>query len=107
VARIVHLAIKVEDLEQSTKFYEDVFGFKQVKTKRNGQHISRHMTDGNIDLALMSWQDENQKDALLAGPGPFRITAGAPFPVRPVTLAHVVEADGFLFCRYLARADAG
>ena len=44
---------------------------------------------------------------LLAGPGPFRITAGAPFPVRPMTLAHVVEADSFLFCRYLARTDVG
>ena len=44
---------------------------------------------------------------LLAGPGPFRITAGAPFPARPMTLAHVVEADSFLFCRYLARADVG
>jgi riboflavin biosynthesis pyrimidine reductase len=43
---------------------------------------------------------------LLAGPGPFRITAGAPFPARPMTLAHVVEDDGFLFCRYVARADA-
>ena len=44
---------------------------------------------------------------LLAGPGPFRITAGAPFPARPMTLAHVVEADSFLFCRYLAGADVG
>jgi riboflavin biosynthesis pyrimidine reductase len=44
---------------------------------------------------------------LLAGPGPFRITAGAPFPARPMTLAHVVEADDFLFCRYVARADTG
>jgi riboflavin biosynthesis pyrimidine reductase len=39
---------------------------------------------------------------LLAGPGPHRITAGSPFPARPMTLAHVLEADGFLFCRYLA-----
>ena len=44
---------------------------------------------------------------LLAGPGPFRITAGAPFPALPMTLAHVIEADSFLFCRYLARADVG
>jgi riboflavin biosynthesis pyrimidine reductase len=40
---------------------------------------------------------------LLAGPGPFRITAGSPFPAQPMTLAHVLEADGFLFCRYLAK----
>jgi riboflavin biosynthesis pyrimidine reductase len=38
---------------------------------------------------------------LLAGPGPHRITEGAPFPPLPMTLAHVLEADGFLFCRYL------
>ena len=41
---------------------------------------------------------------LLAGHGPFRITAGARFPARPMTLAHVVEDDGFLFCRYVTRA---
>ncbi len=70
MARIVHLAIKVQDLEGATKFYEDVFGFKQVKTKRNGEHISRHMTDGNIDLALMIYDSEDAKEAQLAGPGP-------------------------------------
>ncbi len=36
---------------------------------------------------------------LLAGPGPSRITAGAPFPARPMTLAHLLEEEGFLFCR--------
>jgi lactoylglutathione lyase len=70
VARIVHLALKVNDLDASTKFYEDVFGFRQVKTKRNGQHISRHMTDGNIDLALMIYDSEEAEEAQLAGPGP-------------------------------------
>jgi len=38
---------------------------------------------------------------MLAGPGPARVTAGAPFPARPMTLAHVMEDGGFLFCRYL------
>jgi riboflavin biosynthesis pyrimidine reductase len=38
---------------------------------------------------------------MLAGPGPDRVTAGAPFPARPMTLAGVLEDDGFLFCRYL------
>ncbi len=70
MARIVHLAIKVEDLEQATKFYEEVFGFKQTKTSRNGEHISRHMTDGNIDLALMIYDSESAAEAQLAGPGP-------------------------------------
>jgi catechol 2,3-dioxygenase-like lactoylglutathione lyase family enzyme len=28
--RIVHIAIKVDDLEKATKFYEEVFGFRQT-----------------------------------------------------------------------------
>jgi lactoylglutathione lyase len=68
--RIVHIAIKVENLEEATKFYEDVFGFQQVATERNGQHVSRHMTDGYIDLALMIYDSENAPEAQLAGKGP-------------------------------------
>ena len=39
---------------------------------------------------------------LLAGPGPNRILAGAmsAVPSQPLTLAHVLEDNGFLFCRY-------
>jgi lactoylglutathione lyase len=70
MARIVHLAIKVDNLDEATKFYEDVFGFKQLKTGRNGAHISRHMTDGAIDLALMVYDSEDSPEAQLAGPGP-------------------------------------
>src|SRR5271165_3541110 len=70
MARIVHLAIKVENLDKATKFYEEVFGFKQTKTGRNGEHFSRHMTDGTIDLALMIYDSESAAEAQLAGPGP-------------------------------------
>jgi riboflavin biosynthesis pyrimidine reductase len=38
---------------------------------------------------------------VLAGPGATRIIAGAPFPARQMSLAHVLEEGGFLFCRYL------
>jgi lactoylglutathione lyase len=69
-SRIVHVAIKVQDLEKATRFYENVFGFRQVKTARNGQHISRHMTDGETDLALMIYDSEDADEAQLAGPGP-------------------------------------
>jgi len=51
---------------------------------------------------------------LLAGPGPDRILAGAmsAVPAQPLTLAHVLEDNGFLFCRYtrkdlLFRTDRG
>jgi lactoylglutathione lyase len=66
----VHVAIKVNDLEKATKFYENVFGFKQLSTGRNHQHVSRHLTDGDTDLALMIYDSEDAAEAQLAGKGP-------------------------------------
>ena len=63
MARIVHIALKVEDLETATKFYEDVFGIYQTKTGHARGHTSRHMTDGNIDLALMVYDSEEEPEA--------------------------------------------
>ena len=68
--RIVHIAIKVDDLEKATKFYEDVFGFRQTGTGCARGHVSRHLTDGNIDLALMAYDSEDVEEAQLSGPGP-------------------------------------
>ncbi|MBK8159096.1 MAG: VOC family protein [Rhodospirillaceae bacterium] len=70
MSRVVHIAIKVLDLEAATKFYTEVFGFKETKTGRSRGHISRHLTDGHIDIALMVYDDENPDEAQLAGPGP-------------------------------------
>jgi lactoylglutathione lyase len=67
---IKHIAIKVNDLEAATKFYEDVFGFRQLKTGSRDGHISRHMTDGYIDFAIMKYESEDTPEADMAGPGP-------------------------------------
>ncbi|MGH8691457.1 MAG: VOC family protein, partial [Burkholderiales bacterium] len=32
--RIVHLALKVEDLERTTEFYRKVFGFVEMNTEK-------------------------------------------------------------------------
>jgi lactoylglutathione lyase len=69
-AQINHIALKVTDLEAATRFYENVFGFRQVKTGRSRGHISRHLTDGTIDLALMVYDSEDDPEAKLVGPGP-------------------------------------
>jgi lactoylglutathione lyase len=70
LARINHVALKVTDLEAATKFYENVFGFRQVMTGRSRGHISRHLTDGYVDLALMVYDNENDTEAKMVGPGP-------------------------------------
>jgi lactoylglutathione lyase len=70
MARINHVALKVTDLEAATEFYENVFGFRQVGTGRSRGHISRHLTDGYVDLALMVYDSEEDEEAKLVGLGP-------------------------------------
>ena len=70
MAKINHVALKVSDMEAATKFYENVFGFRQVKTGRSRGHISRHLTDGYVDLALMVYDTEDDEEAKLVGAGP-------------------------------------
>ncbi len=41
---------------------------------------------------------------LLVGPGPGRITAGAPHPVRRMRLVHAIDDGDFLFLRYAREA---
>ncbi len=69
MARIVHIALKVEDLERSGRLYERVFGFKRVDEGQVRDHTSRHLSDGTIDLALIKY-DRESPEALLSGKGP-------------------------------------
>ena len=39
---------------------------------------------------------------VLSGPGPARVLGGDPFPPRRLSLAHLLEEDGVLFCRYMS-----
>lgn len=70
MARIVHLAIKVSDIDKATAFYEKVYGFRHVGTEPSPGHVSRHLSDGTIDLALMQYDSESAPEATLAGRGP-------------------------------------
>jgi lactoylglutathione lyase len=66
--KIAHLAIKVDDLEAAGEFYEKVFGFRDVRQGHNRDHFSRHMTDGNIDIALLKYDAGSQtKEAQALG----------------------------------------
>lgn len=70
MARIVHIALKVEDLDETSRFYEKVFGFKPIETSKVRDHTSRHLTDGAIDLALIKYDSEESAEAKAAGHGP-------------------------------------
>lgn len=71
MSRIVHLALKVDDLERTTRFYRDVFGFKEMNTARVRDHTSRHLSDGTIDLALIQYDAGTESaESKAAGEGP-------------------------------------
>ena len=71
MSRIVHLALKVDDLERTTQFYREVFGFAEVNTEKVRDHTSRHLSDGTIDLALIKYDAGTQSaESRAAGEGP-------------------------------------
>lgn len=71
MSQIAHIAIKVDELEAASKFYEEVFGFTRLSTDRVRDHFSRHLTDGNIDIALIKYDAEDSSaEASAAGQGP-------------------------------------
>jgi lactoylglutathione lyase len=99
-SRIVHIAIKCSDmnnLETATRFYEDVFGIYQTKTGHARGHTSRHMTDGNIDLALMAYDSEDEKEAKLAGAGPRIHHIGIEVDDRDSMIRRIEENGGTIF----------
>jgi lactoylglutathione lyase len=69
--RIVHLALKVEDLEKTTEFYKKVFGFWEAETRKTRDHLSCHLTDGAIDFTLIKYDaDTTSRESTAAGEGP-------------------------------------
>jgi lactoylglutathione lyase len=70
MARINHVALKVADLETATKFSRTCSGFGKSASGRSRGHVSRHLTDGYIDLVLMVYDSEEDAKAKLVGEGP-------------------------------------
>jgi lactoylglutathione lyase len=71
MSRIVHLALKVDDLERTTQFYREVFGFTEMSTDRVRDHTSRHLSDGTIDLALIKYDaGTHSAESRASGDGP-------------------------------------
>ena len=69
--KVSHIAIKVDDLEAAVEFYRTVLGFTEVRQGRVRDHFSHHLTDGNIDVALIKYDgDESSNEAGAAGAGP-------------------------------------
>jgi lactoylglutathione lyase len=56
-SRIRHIAIIVPDDEEAAQFYEKAFGFTRAGRARRGIY----MTDGVVNVALLTKEHENEK----------------------------------------------
>jgi predicted enzyme related to lactoylglutathione lyase len=69
--RIVHISLKVDDVKRTGDFYQQVFGFQDAETRKTRDHLSRHMTDGQIDFTLMKYDEGTQSaESKASGDGP-------------------------------------
>jgi len=72
-AEIVHLALKVKNIDESLRFYSQIFGFKHTGTRRAGplkDHMSCWLTDGTVGFTLIQYDSEDAPEAKEAGVGP-------------------------------------
>ncbi|WP_411884526.1 VOC family protein, partial [Polaromonas sp. YR568] len=71
MSRIVHLSLKVDDIQKTGDFYQKMFNFQDAVTKKTRDHTSRHMTDGEIDFTLLTYDDDaTSAESTAAGDGP-------------------------------------
>lgn len=71
VDRIVHLSLRVDELERTRAFYEEVFGFRDAPAGAVRDPASRRMTDGEIGVTLTQYDaDRRSKASQAAGDGP-------------------------------------
>ena len=70
MARIAHIAVKVEDLDSSADFYEKALGFSPTGRSRSEDRSRRSMSDGEINLTMLRYDSEKNILAKAAGEGP-------------------------------------
>ncbi len=58
MAKLRHFALAVRDLEKSAEFYENVFGLKRVGREDLEIGSGVYLSDGVINLALLSFKGE-------------------------------------------------
>jgi lactoylglutathione lyase len=68
--QITHIALKVDDVEKASRFWQEVFGFRLTASYYQRDHLSVHLTDGTMDLALVHFGDARTEASKAAGDRP-------------------------------------
>ena len=70
MARITHIAVKVDDLDKIAEFYDKVFGLKQVGVSRSPGRSRVAFSDGDTNLTFLKYDSEGEEMAKEVGEGP-------------------------------------
>jgi len=70
MARIAHIAVKVDDLDSSADFYQKALGFSPTGKSRSTDRSRRSFSDGEINLTMLRYDSEETALAKAAGAGP-------------------------------------
>jgi lactoylglutathione lyase len=70
MARITHIAVKVDDLDKIAEFYDKVFGLQQVGTSRGPDRSRVAFSDGDLNLTFLHYDNEDVDMAKEVGSGP-------------------------------------
>lgn len=68
--RIVHIAVKVPDLDEVERFYTEVFGFQSQGRSRSSDRSRVAFSDGEINLTFLKYDSEDAEMARAVGEGP-------------------------------------
>jgi riboflavin biosynthesis pyrimidine reductase len=106
VARFAEVIIAGQDTVDLTAAVDELSkrGHRRMLTEGGPRLLAQLAEAGLLDELCLTI------GPLMAGPGAPRIVAGTPGagPIAtplPLTLAHVLEDDGFLLCRYIRKDD--
>ena len=68
--QIVHLAVRVEDVESAAKFYKTALGMRELATLNVKNLTAVHMTDGKIYMSVVQYHSDVTAESRVAGPAP-------------------------------------
>jgi glyoxylase I family protein len=58
VAKIKHIAISTQDVEQTARFYKEVFGLEEVGKVDSPGATGYYLSDGDINLAILNFKSD-------------------------------------------------
>ena len=58
MAQIKHIAIATQDAEKTARFYQEVFGLRQIAQLDGENAKGFFLSDGNINLAILDFQND-------------------------------------------------